>query len=268
MNFLSFGGPTKAYRDAAIRIGKEAERFNLFDTVTAATDETLKSDQEFWSKHGHFIETSPKGYGYWIWKPYLVKKAMRAMDTGGILVYADAGCTLHVSGLPRFLEYIELVRIHGALVFQTENIEEAWTKMDVIKAMKARKQMKTYQIHATTFLLQKTEATVDLVDAWYSMACNYSLLDDTPSKAPNHPDIKDHRHDQSMWSILCKQRGVYTIPDETWRFASDKKKAQIYPIWAERKIRQYEILQEDGKVYLFWPSSGYKQEIATVPSSE
>lgn len=266
MNFLSFGGPTKAYHDAVLRIGKEAEKFNLFDTVTAATDETLKSDNDFWSKHGQFIETSPKGYGYWIWKPWLIKKALADMSTGGILVYADAGCTLHVSGLPRFLEYIDLVKEKGALVFQTEHLEEIYTKMDVFKAMKAQALMKTGQIHATTFFIQKSETTVDLVDSWYEAACNYSLLDDTPSKAPNHPDVKDHRHDQSIWSILCKQRGVYTIPDETWAFSVDKKTAQIYPIWAQRKVRQYEVIQEDGKTYLFWPSSGVKQEIATVPT--
>jgi hypothetical protein len=70
-----------------------------------------------------------------------------------------------------------------------------------------------------------------------------------------------------MWSILCKQRGVYTIPDETWAFSADKKKGAIYPIWAQRKVRQYEVIQEDGKTYLFWPSSGVKQEIATIPTS-
>jgi len=267
MKFLSFGGPTKAYHDAVLRIGKEASRFNLFDTIVTATEETLRSDHDFWSKHGRFIETSPKGYGYWIWKPWLIKKALASMSTGDILVYADSGCTLHVSGLPRFLEYIELVKEHGALTFQTEHLEEEWTKMDVIQALKAQALMKTGQIHATTFLLQKTEATVDLVDTWYTLACNYSLLDDTPSKAPNYAGIKDHRHDQSMWSILCKQRGIYSIPDETWAFASDKKKAQIYPIWAQRKIRQYEVIQEDGKTYLFWPLTGIKQEIATIPTS-
>jgi hypothetical protein len=263
MYFLSFGGPTKAYHDAVLRIGKEAASFQLFDTIVTATDETLTSDSNFWSKHGRFIETSPKGYGYWIWKPWLIKKALASMTTGDILVYADAGCTLHVEGLPRLLEYIDLVKEHGALVFQTEHLEETLTKMDVIHAMQAHALMKTGQIHATTFLLQKSDTTVDLVDSWYEAVCNYSLLDDTPSKAPNCADIKDHRHDQSMWSILCKQRGVYTIPDETWAFSADKKSS--YPIWAQRKVRQYEVIQEDGKTYLFWPSSGFKQEIATVP---
>lgn len=266
MRFLSFGGPTKAYHDAVARIGREAERFEVFDTVITATDETLRSDQDFWNKHGRFVETSPKGYGYWIWKPWLVKKQLETMSTGEILVYADAGCTLHVSGLPRLLEYIELVKENGALVFQMENLEEAWTKMDVIEAMQAHDLMKTGQIHATCFLLQKTEATVDLVDSWYTQACNYSLLDDTPSKTPNYAGIKDHRHDQSMWSILCKQREVYTIPDEAWTFSTDKKKGASYPIWAQRKVRQYEVIQEGGKTYLYWPLSGYKQEIATVPS--
>ena len=267
MNFLSFGGPTKSYHDAVVRIGKDAERFELFDTIVTATEETLKSDKDFWSKHGQFVETSPKGYGYWIWKPYLVKKQLKSMKTGEILVYADAGCTLHDSGLPRLLEYIDLAKTYGALVFQSEHLEESWTKMDVIEAMKAHNLMKTGQIHATSFFLKKSKANVSLVDAWYEMACNYSLLDDTPSKAPNPPDIKDHRHDQSIWSILCKQKGLYTIPDEAWIFATDRKKGANFPIWAQRKIRQYEVIQEDGKTYLFWPSSGVKQEIAMLPTS-
>ena len=32
-----------------------------------------------------------RGYGYWIWKPYIVSKMMSRLNDGDILVYTDAG---------------------------------------------------------------------------------------------------------------------------------------------------------------------------------
>ncbi len=32
---------------------------------------------KFWKKHGTFIESNPRGYGYWLWKPFIIKETLQ-----------------------------------------------------------------------------------------------------------------------------------------------------------------------------------------------
>jgi len=232
--FLSFGGPTQSFHNAVHRICKEAEQFKVFDVITAITDIDLKNDPEFWDKHGKFIEGNARGYGYWLWKSYIVKKQLALMQDGDILVYADAGCTLHVSGKPRLLEYLELAKQHGIVGFITNHIEYKYTKMDLIHHLNALKDTNSGMIIATSFIIQKRSDSIDLVNQWYSLSSIYHLIDDSPSMITNHAMFNEHRHDQSIWSLLCKQYKCHTLPDETWFFAEGKN-GDEYPIWASRK---------------------------------
>ena len=49
---------------------------------------------EFWNNHSEFILANKRGYGYWLWKPYLIMKTLEQMNDNDILVYADCGCEI------------------------------------------------------------------------------------------------------------------------------------------------------------------------------
>ena len=53
---------------------------NDFDAQMRETYRNLKSSQK------------KRGYGYWFWKPIILKKVMEEIDTGNIIHYADVGC--------------------------------------------------------------------------------------------------------------------------------------------------------------------------------
>jgi len=57
------------------------------------------------------------------------------------------------------------------------------------------------------FICKKTR---DLVNEWYSVACKYNLIDDSPSIKPNAEGFKEHRHDQSIFSLLTKKYGIFS----------------------------------------------------------
>ena len=141
------------------------------------------------------------------------------MNDNDILVYADSGCELNVNGIPKLIEYINVVNTYecGLLSFQMEHIiEKSWTKMDTIDYLNADYLKNTGQLMATIFIIRKCEHTVNLVNLWYSTCCNYHLIDDTPSELPNDCTFVDHRHDQSIWSILRKKFGTISTYDETY----------------------------------------------------
>lgn len=242
-HFLSFGGGSTGYHNTLSRICQQAKTFDLFDKVVGKTEADLKADTPFWTKHGRHIESNHRGYGYWVWKPYIVKKYMESeMADGDILVFADAGCTMNVYGHKRMTEYLEMVREHesGILSFQmNHHLEQTWTKMDLIRFLAAESLMTTGQVMSGIWLIRKCPRTINLIDSWYKVCCNYHLIDDSPSITQNHESFMDHRHDQSVWSILVKQAGSAFIHDETF-FAPNWNNGILFPI-LETRIRNIAI---------------------------
>lgn len=60
---------------------------------------------------------------------------------------------------------------------------------------------------ASSFLiLRNTPATRRLVGEWLRLAQIYPLIDDSPSKLPNHSCFREHRHVEALLSLLLKFR--------------------------------------------------------------
>ena len=94
--FITFGGGGQNYIDAGNRLINQINNTELFDKTILYTDIDLKNDSEFWNKHSNFILKNKKGFGYWLWKPYIIKKTIAQMKDGDILLYLDAGCEFNI----------------------------------------------------------------------------------------------------------------------------------------------------------------------------
>jgi hypothetical protein len=237
--FVSFGGPSSNYHNAVKRICGEAKQFNIFTNIIGYTDIYLKNDAEFWSTHANFITNNPRGYGYWLWKSYILKKFLATINNGDIIVYADAGCTMNLQGKTRLMEYIEMCKTHesGIVSFQMSHLEKCWTKGDILQHLSvSQNDISSGQLVGGIFLIRKCDGVVNVVDKWYETGSIYNLIDDSPSISPNSPEFKDNRHDQSIWSILRKQYGSLILSDETY-FLDWSRDGSIYPFWATRKRR-------------------------------
>jgi hypothetical protein len=238
IHFLTFGGPSLNYHNAVQRICNEASQFNIFNRIVGLTDQDLKCDTEFWDKNHSFIETNSRGYGYWLWKSYIVKKQLEIMSDNDVLVYADAGCSMNIHGKDRLLAYCEMVKDspYGIVSFQmSQHVERIWTKMDIVHHLQASDEFITSgQLCATAFIIRKHQSVTDLVDKWYETSCMYRLIDDSPSQISNYRYFLENRHDQSIWSILRKKHGTVTLKDET-DFLNWNRDGIEFPIWATRK---------------------------------
>jgi hypothetical protein len=219
ISFISFGN--ELYKESVVRIEKEARQFGAFDKVKVYQESDLV-DTDFWKEHGQFIQNTPHGYGCWIWKPYLILQSLRKLKDNDILVYTDAGCTIHPSGRQRFQNYVDIVRRSpfGIIAFHLQNhMEKSWTKMDVFKHFRASKNPRytdSTQMIGGIIVMRKCDHVMKIVEEWYDTVCNHSLIDDTPSVAPNDPSFQAHRNDQSIFSILVKKHGAEYLADETY----------------------------------------------------
>jgi hypothetical protein len=190
---------------------------------------------------------SEKGFGYWLWKPIIILKRLREIPPGDILLYLDAGCELNLlSEEPRgrISMYFNLVRQHGSLAMKLNDEPEKgvyptelrYSKSALIQSIKpSAETLSENQLMATVMLLTNNEVNQEFVKKWGDVAAseNYSLLMDD-QRHHQDKDFIGHRHDQSIFSILYKESGMFYIPDETNWKPDWLGEGSIYPIWAMR----------------------------------
>ena len=85
------------------------------------------------------------------------------------------------------------------------------------------------------FFIKKTPENIEFIKKWYSLCCIYNLIDDSSSIEKNDSSFIEHRHDQSIKSLLAKQYGTTIINDVSWFSDFNCEDAKITPILATRK---------------------------------
>lgn len=213
---------------------RTAHASSFFDEVVIFSPEDLEPT---FNKHFREILNQPRGAGYWIWKPYLIQRVLESLDDDDILIYCDAGCMINSNGSKRFKEYIELLTQSetGCISFELPHKEIEYTKQEVFDHFSpSQNVIHSNQLMATVIMLKKCQHAAHLVNKWYAALCeNPSLFTDDKDDTAQYPEFIDHRHDQSIFSILRKTYQSEIIPDETY-FLDFIREGQPYPFWAAR----------------------------------
>lgn len=239
ITFLSFGNGT--YTRSAKRIENEARRCGWFDNIEVYNQLRLEQT-EFWQNHGNFCQENPRGYGYWIWKPWLIRKTIESISDDDILVYADSGCTINTNCPKEYFDEIIKNLCETPLGIYCHELsscqEYKYTKPETIVALAADDKLDTPQIMATILFIRKCEASLKFIDKWFEWCIknNYIYINDLYNIQYDVPEnFVDHRHDQSIFSILVKKSSYapYIVPDNTWK-NNDGSWPPNTPIWATR----------------------------------
>ena len=205
--FITFGGGGQNYIDAGKRLISQADSLKLFDKSILYTDEYLKNDEEFWTLHSNFIENNKRGYGYWLWKSYIIKKTMNTLKNGDILMYLDGGCEINLQNKSEINNYFIFVKNDYIINTLTGHSDRVYNKMDLVLKLNMNDELhlNTLQQQAGALLFLICDKTRNLVNEWYDISCNYHLIDDSPSINKNVDDFIEHRHDQAILSLLMKK---------------------------------------------------------------
>ncbi len=238
--FVSFADTR--YRASIDRLKKQTEAFG-FDERYFFSEKDLPKD--------FFKGFSPKiyrrGYGYWTWKPYVVRQVLQTLQEGDILVYSDGGNVWNAKGIKRFRELIGMLSVEQPiLAFQQEFLEKDWTKMDVFMRLcpdSFKQHAMTLQLWGGSFILMKSPIADEFVDQWnYMRETDINLFTDKVSSIPNLNGFREARHDQSVFSLLVKQRPHVEISwaeveplDGDWtgfdKYPIQAKRSKRIPIW-------------------------------------
>lgn len=240
IHFLTFAGeftPHK-YTYAAMNQARLAQEFHLFDSFTLLTQNHLANDSEF-QRHFEFILQNKRGFGYWLWKSYIIYKHLSSLKEGDILLYADACTYLNAAAKDKFLDYIEIVKKNkdGNLWFEYSNIISHWCKMDTLIALNGEHLLNEKEVVPGVLFTTANQKNIEFFKKIYQTSCNYHLIDDSPSVAPNAPEFHEHRHDQSVFSICARlymPDSISTNPNsDDINFYQREHLRDQYPIWIQ-----------------------------------
>lgn len=250
--FLTFSN--SLYAKARKRIVHEASALRKFDKIISLDEGDL--DESYLDKYGGFIKSNPRGFGYWIWKPYVINKTLSELSEGDILVYADSGCAINYKNRSKFDKYINLTMNSklGILCFSNGFIEKQWDKGDLIEFMECRNRsdiLDSMQIMAGIIVVEKNADSLMFINNWCSYVHdNLDLLDDSPSRAKNEDGFVENRHDQSFFSLLLKKTGGFVVlPHSEVEVPAHLRSLGWKTYWLFRKNVFLAIRDKNGIIY-------------------
>ena len=237
VHLVSFGAPFDIFRNAYYRVIKSAQNFGEFSDINIFSENDIFNFCPDIIPYKNFL-SSTRGYGYWMWKSFLISRYMEMIPDYDLICYMDIGCTLNEDAIGRFKEYCTLSLEYGSLCFELTHLERKFTKMDTYKRIfpEVLDHFNTGQRCATTFFIKNTQENKDIFEEikQISVENDHFYITDGSSQQPNHEEFIAHRHDQSLFSLISKKYKFHSIPDETYWAPDWTVAGKDYPIWATR----------------------------------
>lgn len=169
------------------------------------------------------IMGAKRGAGYWLWKPAIILDALRREPDGGIVLYTDAATRFTAD--PR--AFLDFVADRPSAFFEhpvdpareDHLVARRWTKRDCFVLLDADRTefWDRRQFWAGIQIHRAGPEARDLVAEWLRLATDERVLTDMPNVMgrPNLPEFVDHRHDQSVLTIVLQKRRISGWPDPT-----------------------------------------------------
>ena len=261
---LSFA--TEDLKKTIKRLTIQAKESGYYDEINILNPKDINKNNK--DKIDKLIRLGKKrGYAYWYWKPLLILQTLENINNGDIIHYLDAGFHINKNRAKKFYEYVDLISNteKWLLAFQYKTIhadnmqdiifpkreEHMYTKGDIFnyfKCLDNKEFTHTPQFFAGSFFLKKDNKSYSFLKQWIEVfEKRFDLIDDSISKIPNFETFIENRHDQSIFSILCKKNYVEVLSayELDWAKKNNKRTWEHNlnnPFLAKRDLK-YNILK-------------------------
>lgn len=208
--FVTFGTPN--FSQARERYLRSLARFGYsnvraFEQDSAPVTKARAENPEVFSH--------ARGYGYWLWKPYIIEAAMADAAPGARIFYTDIA--MEMVGSPARLFEIAgdrevcTFRVGGGLR------QRYYTKRDAFVLLDADgpEYWDDEMINGGFLLLRNASRAQRFVQDWKTAMRDFRLLSDAPNtqSLENLHEFRTHRHDQSIMSILATRHKLPILAD-------------------------------------------------------
>lgn len=235
-----------SYGDKGIHIQNQnnllvsASIYQIFDIIMPYQLHNI--EPEYYEKHKEIL-SKKRGAGYWLWKPYFILKTLKMMRENDILLYADTSGVFR-SGIYKFLE---LAKINDVTIFSNIHSNRRMIKKSVVEKMVNGDDsyLDKTQLDTSMILLRNTAKSREIIEEWLKYCEDSELLTDIPSKT-EYLDFKDHRHDQSILSIM------YHKNPEKFYLYDYHAKIGIFELIRRRENKESMLPITFNNIYAIW----------------
>lgn len=206
----------------------EIDAKKYFNGAAIYTENNI--DKAFFHKN-KLLYSMPRGFGYWSWKPYIIYNTLKQLNDNDVCMYVDAG--VKIINDPKPLLDLCINEENGILLFfnslteehQKKHINSTWTKRDcfIFMGCDTHEFARAPQADASCQIYMKNNFTMKFIEEYLFWCQNLHVVSDMPNVTKdNYPDFKDHRHDQSILSILIEKYKIKLHPQasqygDNWR---------------------------------------------------
>ena len=203
-------------------------------------------DTEFVEENKEIL-SMPRGGGYWLWKPYIIKKTFDSLQAGDYLFYCDAGAVI-LKPIQFLIDAMEKAKMN-VMCFQLPFKERTYSKRDafILLDCDTDKYTETPQRLDGYMIIKKTSGSniadnfvdVDrLLNDFLYFCKDIRIVSDLANVLglPNYEGFVENRHDQTVWSLLTKKYGIVAFRDPSqWGeneklFPESTLKISEYPV--------------------------------------
>ncbi|MDE7267544.1 MAG: hypothetical protein K2N89_08775 [Lachnospiraceae bacterium] len=224
----------KKFRRAQKLNSKTAKQWGA-DRVIEYTARDI--DSKFRAANKEILD-NPRGGGYYLWKPYVFYRAYQEIGNDDYLIYTDAG-SVYVDSIQKLIDCMEKEQVNLMLFsLQNEMLERKYTKRDafILTGCDEEQYAETPQSIGGYMVCKKSAEVEDFFQEVLSYAQDIRIISDNANTMgkDNYPGFIDHRHDQSVISLISKKRGIKKFRDPSQhgminRYPKEVEKRSDYP---------------------------------------
>ena len=221
--YISFSGA--AYDETTRKIVEDGPKYGA-DEVWVYDDKWLL-EQDFYRQNIWLWEHPHKrGFGWYVWKPYIIWDALSKLEDGDIVMFTDADC-IPIADFSILFDVCN--RDKGIMLFTAQGHPNfKWNKRDclIVMGQDEDKYRFTQAGVARFMLFQKGHwRTTQFLMEWITYCVNRKATTFDPSTIlPEHEGFIEHRTEQAILTNLahkygiklyreCCDAGQYTTPD-------------------------------------------------------
>ena len=207
-------------------------------------------DHDFREKNKYILEKG-RGNGYWLWKPYFLYKTLKEkLDYGDYLIYSDAAI-MYVDLAQKLVDFLKEKKLDMYL-HRLPHLERQYTKRDafILLGVDQPFYAETGQFNAAFQIYRKTKFTEFFLAEYLYYAQDKRIITDDANElgVGNYDDFRDHRHDQSILSLLTKKYGQVNANKTNLDINLIKNYKEVMPTifchYRQRGVGSYEDLKE------------------------
>lgn len=234
---ISYATSPKWYRSQHF-LAQSAKKYG-FNGCVNYTDKNTNFD--FTRQYDNIHNT--RGFGYWKWKPLILLDVISQLNDNDIVAYIDSGNCI-VSNLDYIFnkcneQSIVLFDNRDGNYERTTHKNKTWTKRDCFVMMDCDTEQyyNAPQVDASYQFYKKTPETINFLNEYNKYCSNENVISDLPNiTKDNLPEFKDHRHDQSILSLLAVKYNIPLLPEpsEWGNYLTDRPYPQLF--WHHRGV--------------------------------